>query len=393
VSFLSAPADLASSVSDPIAALIKNPFSTTVPNGGLRPNDFPGGFQISEYVNGVLNPTSVIKWLNNAMPMQPFSWGGEQRLVKEYYPGNPEAAVHVLGPKEGPVIVKGRWKDKRFKDPSYYGVAYQYNLALNAMRKRGNLVKFGMHGVAGDWIRFGFIEKADFKMNKLSWIDYEVEFFVVSETQPKNNYFAAPEKNSPSAVNQNLINAATAFQSTYSTVPKSMPQSLAGAINGLIGDVAKNINLVTNFVGTVISTAQSVEDSANRALGLIKNARANISKFNRQINSLVNGFSTLSSSGSAANKTRDTYTNLSYMTESMAGTHSLSAYLQQMQAQFESLSRNIPKARYKVQVTDTLQNISIKFYGVSDNWVDIYDHNKLQTTQLTPGTILEIPKL
>ena len=394
MSILSTPADAGGQVLDPIAAVIKNPFSTTVNNNGARPNDFPGGFQIIEYVNGAINPATQIRMVGNMMPFQPFEWDGEQRLIKEYYPGNPEAAVQVLGPKEGPLILKGRFKDKRFKDPSYYGVAYQMCLAIDEMRKRGNLLKFGMYGLAGNWFRYGHLERAKFSMKKLCWIDYDIEFFVISEKQPINNYFSAPEKQSPSAVNQNLINSATAFAQNYSSVPKSVPRSIADVMNGLISDVAKDINLVTGFISTVLNTVQSIEASANRALGLIKNARATISKFNRQFDQITHAFSAQGSNKiSAPNLARATYNNVGYTTEAMAGTHQMSAYLTKMQSQFEAIARTIPKARYRVQKGDTLQNISVKFYGKSDNWTDIYDHNLLQTTALNPGKVLEIPKL
>ena len=393
MSILSAPADIGGSALDPIAAAIKNPFNTGVSNGGERPQDFPGGFQIIEYVNGVPNKSTRIDLIGNMMPMQPFPWSGEQRMTKDYYAGNPEPVVQVLGAKEGPLTIKGRFKDKRYRSPSYYGVSYQYSLAINEMRKRGNLIKFGMDGTAGSWWRYGFLERVDFKMNKLSWIDYEIEFFVVSENQPVNNYFAAPEKQSSSAVNQNLIDSAAAFQANYSATPKSMPRSLADIMNGLISDVAKNINLVTNFVATVLNTAQEVENSANRALGLIKNARSSLSKFRRQFDSIVHNFPTLSTATTEANKARDSFKNLGYMSETISGTGTMAAYLVKMQAQFEAIARSVPKARYRVQNGDTLQNISIKFYGISDHWSNIYDHNKLQTTVLAQGTVLEIPNL
>lgn len=381
------------SILDSAIQTIKNPLSSTVNGGGERPQDFPNGFFIREYQNGEqVNETLFL--LGNLMPFQPFEWSGEQRLVKEYYPGNPEASVQVMGAKEGPLPIKGRFKDKKYDAKQIqYGTAYQYNLAINEIRKRGNLIKFGMNGDAGSWVRWGFLERGSFKMNKLSWIDYDIEFFVVSETQPINNYFSADEKQAPSAVNQNMINAASNFQANYSAVPKSMPQSIAGAINNLISAIATPINLVTNFVGTVISTAQSIEDSANRALGLIKNARAQLSVFRRQIDNLTHGFNSLSTQGNPAGQTRDTYSNIQYIVETNAATRQLSLYLAQMQAQFEAISQTIPIARYKVQVGDTLQNISIRFYGISDHWSDIYDHNQLQSTALTPGAILEIPHL
>ena len=313
--------------------------------------------------------------------------------MKEYYPGNPEPAVQILGPKPGPLIIRGRFKDKRYKDPGLYGAAYAYSQLLEQLADRGNLVKFGMHGATGDWFRYGFLERANFKMNKLSWIDYELEFFIVSDKQPVNNYFAADEKQAPASINNNLINQAAAFQSTYSAVPKSMPASIADKLNGLISGVAKNINLVTNFVNTVVSTAESIESSANRALGLIKNARADLSSFSRRIDNITHAFNSLSTQGNPAGQVRDTYTNLAYLYETHTASFALSKYLSQMQVMFEAIAQTLPKARYRVKGGDTLQNISIRFYGVSDNWTKIYDHNKLQTTLLTAGTILEIPNL
>jgi nucleoid-associated protein YgaU len=399
-------ASVGNSTIDPIAALIKSPFTTTVDNFAARPNDFPGGFVITEYIDGVpqngINgaTNTVIRLTGNLMPFQPISWGGEQRLAKEYYPGNNEPSVQVLGAKEDNIVIKGRFKDKRYKDPSYYGISKQFADACDAIRKRGNLLKFGMHGNSGELLRYGWLEKSDFKMKKLSWVDYELTFFVVSDKQPINNYFAAPEKTAPSTTNQQLLNSASLFAQSYSSVPKTMPLSISGAINNLISGIAKNINLVTNFVGAIVSTAQSIEDSANRALGLIKNCRASIHSFQVQIDNISGGhaFNTLSTEGSAPSRVRSTYQNLQYIFETQAATRQIAAYLAQMQAQFQALAQTVPKARYKVISGDTLQNISIKFYGTADNWTDIYDHNQLQSTDLSAGTwtgkpLLEIPNV
>jgi LysM repeat protein len=381
---------------DSISATIANPLTQAVKKPKLRGNDFPHGFQIFEYINGVKQGDTKLVLVGNLMPFQPFEWDGEQRLITNYYAGNPEPVVQVLGPKEGPVTIKGRLKDKRYSltdanGTSYYGVSYQFNLAINEMRKRGNLVKFGMAGPDGAWIRFGFIQKASFKMNKLSWIDYEVTFLVVSETQPINNYFSANEQAAPATVNQNLINAASSFAANYSSVPDTVPQSIAGAINGYISTVATAINTVTGFVGNIVSTAQSIQASANRALGLIKNAQATISTFNRNIDALAHGFNTLSSQGNSAGQVRDTYANISYIAETMKATLQLQLYLAQMQAQWIALSVTVPKARYRVQQNDTLQNISIKFYQTAANASVIAEHNNLTSNTLVAGTILEIP--
>lgn len=382
---------------------IKNPFTTKVGKSGARPKDFPTGFVIIEYINGVSQGNvdgGSIALIGNMMPFQPFEWEVEQRLVTEYYPGNREPAVQVLGPKDGPITIKGRFKDKRLQEnynqQAMYGAAYQYNLALKEMIKRGNLVKFGMHGTAtsGDWIRWGFMQKGSFKMNKLSWIDYEITFLVMGEVMPVNNFFAYGEKQAPSAINFNLINAADEFATNYSTVPTSMPLSLAEGLNKMIGTVASAIANVTGFVSTVISTFQSIEDAANRALGLIKNAQANISIFTRQINNLTHpGFTAFSGQGLASGQVTDTYKNQSYLLEMSLAVHQMDLYLSKMKAQFQALAVSVPKARYRVQTGNTLQNISIKFYGTADYATNIYEHNNLNSTTLTVGSVLEIPKI
>lgn len=377
---------------DPILATIKNPFSTTVPNNGERPDDFPDGFEITEYING--QKSSYLQLNGNMMPMIPFEWDSEQHIAKDYYPGNEEAVAHIMGIRQGDLTIKGRFKDKRYKDQAYYGVSYQMTLALDAMCKRGNLLRFGFEGPGGKFIRWGFLEKPVFKMDKLSWIDYELKFFVVSDTQPTNSFFADPERETPDAINFNLIAAAANFQSTYSSVPTSMPLSIAGKINQLTSGIAKNVNLVTNFVQTIISTGADVAASANRALGLIRNARNTITGFNRQIDGVAHSFANLSQPGATPSQSVvSSYSNMAFIHEATAATLPISQYLQHMQTQFDAIAKTIPIARHRVVKNDSLQTISIKFYGVTDYWTNIYDHNQLQSTLLVEGKVLEIPRI
>lgn len=393
MSILDDSASRGASFLDPIAAKIKNPFNKKVSRQGERPVDFPAGFVIAEYINGVRVYNTEIRLLGNMMPMQPFEWDTESRLVENWYPGNPEPAVHVMGFKRGPVTIKGRFKDKRYKDPDYYGVAYQYARACEEMQKRGNILRFGMHGPAGDWIRYGYIQKSSFKMDMQCRIDYEITLLVISTTMPRNNYFVSRDQTSPDGVNQTLLNSASQFQSTYSAVPATMPQSIGDVLNGITAGVAKNINLVTNFVGTIISTAQDIKASANRAIGLIKNARTQLAIYRRQLGQLTGNFQNLSSQGNNVGKVRDAYKNLAFLSEMRAQMNTISGDLAQLQARFLALSVTVPLARYKVVSGDTLQRIAIRFYQSPDNWKAIYDHNKLQTPTLVGGQVLEIPKL
>lgn len=380
---------------DSVAATIQNPFSVAVKNT-QRQADFPNGFFIREILNGVEDYGNQILLNGNKMPFQPFAWEGEQRLSKNYYPGNPEPVVHIMGPKEGPVTIKGRFKDKKYKDPDLYGVSYQFVLLIDQVRKRGNLVHFGMRGQSGKWVRYGYIENCKWTMDKLSWIDYEVTFFVVGETKPVNNYFSAPTQDNPSAINNQMISAANNLKNSFGGAPTSMPLSISGLLNNITSSLASKLNTLTGFVSLVLNTAQSIEASAIRSLGLIKNLKTTIYGFQQQIGSITHAFSKNTPSGTAAipaSQALSTFLNIAYALELNATINTIQNYLSSMESQFKAISDTIPKARYKVVQGDTLQNISIKYYGVSDDWELIYTHNNLSSTVLVPGTILEIPKL
>jgi nucleoid-associated protein YgaU len=67
--------------------------------------------------------------------------------------------------------------------------------------------------------------------------------------------------------------------------------------------------------------------------------------------------------------------------------------LNAMEEKFKKLALTVPKAKCKVKAGDTLQKLSVSYYGTADNWEKIYTHNKLSSTALVTGAILEIPNL
>lgn len=384
---LGAPAAIGGTILDPIQSFIKNPFNRSTQKPGAP--DFPEGFQVFEYLNGKEpdGNAPAIRLTGNMMPMIPFEYGGEQRITKDYYAGHPEPAVQVLGPKEGPTTIKGKLKDKKFKDPKFKGISKLIADELDNMRIRGNLLRITL----GPWQRYAILEKSTFRLNRLSDIEYELEFFVIGFERPKNGKFAKKSKLSPAATNKELIDAAADWAATARDAEYG--ESLSDVINGAISDVAGAISLVTNFVDTIISEIEAVERSANRAIGVIKNARSNISRFRRRIGSIGMAFSNFSTQARAATKYRDGINAQANINKSLQGLSALSALLARMQLQFSLIAKQIPMARHRVRDGDTLQKIAMKFYKRADDWKKIYDHNKLTTTALTSGAILEIPRL
>ena len=173
-------------IKSPLARFSKEPINVA---GAVSRNDFMSGFEIVEIENGVVKRNERVLLLGDSMPIQPFTYGGSQKIVKDYYPGNTEPTVQVLGPRESDITIKGVLKAKTLATGSsetpLLGNASQINAAkqrgsslteqirqypkemqelIDAMRIRGNLIRFTM----GDIQRFGFIEDTNFNLKTLA---------------------------------------------------------------------------------------------------------------------------------------------------------------------------------------------------------------------------------
>jgi nucleoid-associated protein YgaU len=366
-------------------------------------DDFPDGFVILEYKDGRPQSADQVVLKGQFMPHQPFTFGGEQRLVKEYYPGNSEPTVQVLGPKESDLKIKGGFRIKGLK--RQYGqdsggtsieaaqvreFALQYQELIDAMRLRGNLVKITM----GHWHRWGFIENVSFDMKTKADIAYEISFFIVGFNPPKNSKILTSSDDNLIQPNKDLTNAALAAISKMQQFPTDMPQSIADFLNGEISKVAAAISLATNFVNSIVTSAEQIEASVNRAIGLLKNARSTISSTGRRINAIATDFTSLGASVTNEwQKSIATVKSINHINDMRGNFQTLAASLAALQAKMIALQTTVPAFRHLVRDGDTLQKISTKYYNTPDNWQKIMEHNKLTTTVLTSGTVLEIPKL
>jgi len=375
-----------------------------------------------------------VELTGNQMPFQPVELGGSQKLQQEYYPGNPEPSVQVLGGREKTIPIKGRFKSKKFSNVPPPGVGdlrlvpSAFMDSIERMRRRGNLLKMTL----GEFERYGFIEEATFMVKTLADIDYALSFMVVSLTKPNNCKLTDPQIALPLAENDALIKAAAQLEAVRVAKPVDFPGSLYDSLNDLISGVATAVSAVTKFVDKTISVAEDAQKLVNRALGLIRNARSSISQFKRRIGALdayANSRPGVAALGTwdEAKRTKQakyvtevmqaTSRPAPYLTPAMlaestskvstyaptvkaqtraaATTNSMSMeqILARMEAQFRAISKTVPLVRHKVITGQTLQQISMKYYKTSEHWQLIYKHNKLTSTVLDPRVVLEIPKL
>jgi hypothetical protein len=394
-------------------------------------NDFKAGLIINEFVNGKFDPTRKddITLNGDMMPHVPFTYGGQQKIVRDYYPGNSEPTMQILGPRESDLTIKGRLYAKHIKAPpirtgvnlgglgnlaagaigSIPGVpdispgidqnakknreklrSFPREMAqlMDAMRIRGNLVRLTM----GEYQRFGFIEETIFSMRTIADIDYEIRFSIIGFNPPADCKIIGQAKTVPFDINKDLIAEANKYRRQGNAVPPSMPRSLGDLIRDGINDVAETVNLVTGFVDTVLDQVDDTKSAVSRALGLIKHSRNEVRNFSRRIGG-VSSFAEYDIA--AGGGISSGYANAAYLKSVNTSNFSLTALLASLEEQIANISATEPLGRHRIQEGDTLQKIAMRFYDDAAQWKQIFDHNLLQDTDLSDqlGEILEIPRL
>lgn len=358
-----------------ISSKIKNPFTKKVTNT-IRPDDFIDGFMFEE----LTGPKKKVQLNGNLMPHIPFKFGGEQRIVKEYYAGQTEPSVQVLGPKEKDLPVSGRFYDKKYNDSDLYGVATEIQQLCDSIRIRGNVCRIWM----GEFQRYGILREVDFEIKNIGDIKYNLVFDIIGFNAPINGKFIEKRKEVPFTINNDLISLANDLQN-LENIPISVPQSVADKIADLTNKAASAINLVTDFVDTVISTTNDIQKATQRALGLITHAQNKLREYSDFLGSIDPFDQDQALSGR--------YENASFYTNSFNFSSFLTSFLQKFRGEFTDLIDTLPLGRHLIKDGDSLQKIASKFYEDATEWKVIYDHNKLTTTDLIAGDILEIPRV
>jgi len=359
-----------------------------------RRSDFEEGLRIVEIVNGKERSADQILLVGTLLPKESFAFGGKQRLKKTFYPGSSEPSFQIFGPEEKPVTIRGTIDLKTVGDASLFdgkeSAAVEYQELMDAMRIRGNLVKITL----GEWKRYGFLNETTFTLYSLTKIDYEIQFEIAGFNLPKNYYVLDGTDGDVVAPNKALTNKLIEQLKLNENKPLEMDQTLSGAINDFVSDVAAKVALVTNFVDSIVTDAEKLESSAQRALGLIKNARAFISRTNRAIGRIARNIDSLGKGfPDETSKTLAALKNAEHLNKVQSGNRDLNALLAELKLKFASYISTLPLRRHVVVQGETLQKISMKYYGTADNWKKIMDHNKLTSTDLSAKSIIEIPRI
>lgn len=337
-------------------------------------------------IKELAGPKGLVVLEAQQLPHEKLPFGGTQRLVKDYYPGNSEPVMHVLGSQESDIEITGRFYDKQV---SRAGASINTAKLLDAFRIRGNLLEISW----GEFRRYAVLEETKFDLKTTKDIDYSLKFSILGFNPPRDCPIL--NKNDvPFDINTELVAQVAKFKSLAYEEGIKLDRDLFDDLNDLISDVATAVTAVTNFVSDVIGVAEDAVRTVNRAAGVINHAMANISRFATRVRRLKFASFNSFKIGTQLHirPIADSFRTNIVIRLRVKQAFAMMQLLLRMREQLQQLALKLPIARHLTQGGDTLQSVAFKYYGDSSLWLKIKEHNGLQTTTLAPGMVLEIPK-
>ena len=359
-------------------------------------------FSIEEQIESARNPIKL-RMVGNMLPLIPFEFGGEQKLVEKYYPGNPEPSVQILGSREAPLVIKGRLHDRR-QAAGTTGIAWAVKDVLEDIRRRGNLVRISL----GDsWVRYGYLQLTKFPMRDRNNLEYNLTFFIVSENSPSQNPILTSRKQVPRDISADLKSISQSMSDNLLDYPDGYPTDVFDEINSIVNGVAQKVKTVTSAIDKIISFGEKSSAVLNRTVALLASVRTATFKANQRLGTLVldqkirantikeaisYGGVTQSYSGVKTQNITSGYRSVSSTLQTQRDVSQAQVLLQKLSDDILAYINSISNIRHLVKDGETLQTIAVRYYGSVDSWEKIYTHNKLNSSILVAGTVLEIPK-
>lgn len=378
MALLSGVNDIARSGANAVNDLINPNFNYTPP--------FSYGQQDFEFflIEELEGPRKSVRLRSNQLPKDDLTFGGKQRIVKDYYSGYSEPVMHVLGPQENDTVIRGELKDNKYSFDvvgNSDSVAGEYQKLVDSIRIRGNLCRF----VLGEWERYGFVEECEFKLKRRNKIEYEIKLAISGFNAPKNAKFLEKDRLVPFSINEDLI----AFSENYLenfAYPADVPLGIGLQMALLIGEVANAINSITSFIDGVIGTIEDIRKGVQRAIGLCKYAKNKATEYKNYIANF--DFNSVEGAGVLGK-----YDMAKFSSAQISNMGSLYAILNVLESRVKGLVEDTPRATHIVVTNETLQSIANKYYSDSAQWKRIYDYNNLTSVDIQTGDQLDIPSL
>ena len=363
-------------------------------------------------------PSRTIILQGRSLPYRGTEWGGTMELDVNWFPGNPTASVQVIGPRETPTMITGKWKDIFLFDDQNRGVLANFPAltraaqagaterggdtfksggsvpsqfanrartlrdAFRLLRKGGGLIQVEW----GSLVRFGFISETKFPHDREEDIDYSITFTFMGD-QPSQPKPQRPQVDLLSILKKLLALLDQIINTLLTAVFAA--QQWVTAVNQFITKIG---SFVTELLGAIESLANFAFAPAN-ALG---NIRAQLTGIKLAALDLflaldVTIVPAAIEAALLGNPTKVAVNSL-LQKRVRANVQEIAAEA----ARQENLisEANVPELEgvFVMPSGGTLRDAARRFYSNPDDWRVIADFNGFATSIVPRGTVVRVPK-
>lgn len=228
----------------------------------------------------------VVQLAGWALPKQGVSFGGEQREVTTWYPGNPVGSQQVIGPTEDPTEVEGEWNDIHLGD----GAALALAQLLDTIRVAGASIEVSWGGnVSGDMasptlsgapiVRVGLLKKFIATYDRVQDVRWHATFRWRSRGEAAQPVVAATGVMNPREGFSNVLDDLDLATATWSSVRDAsplkdvgLPQIADDAMNTAFEAVDKATDTISRAAGTITSAVVIPTTAALQLIGACSGA-------------------------------------------------------------------------------------------------------------------------
>ena len=330
---------------------------------------------------------------DRALPYRPIEWPGTQHYRQIWYPGNPVATLQVLGPREGPMELRGTWKDRfiarddagmvvytgfdDLQDAIGTTTAEQLATAFARMRIAGNLLEVRW----GPEVRRGIL--ASFAPNYQRVQDIEWTAMFVWERRGTRDAPRAASNEDPGA---SLLERVNALDDAVAAQPARLNESVAGPIRANAGEARERVFQAIGTIGS-IQSVQTLATSQFQQLStttdqVIESSRAVIQQTQDPLYTELEPLDEVRFVFAAENWRR------------LVGYQAALLMAAMIRARRLVAERVVPGTLgvATVRQNETLRHVALRFYANADDWTVIADANGLVHADVAPGTVVIIPR-
>lgn len=310
------------------------------------------------------------------------SWGGRMRTKSNWYAGNPEATLQVLGPEELPTTIEGWWKDRYLSaDVSVTGfdaptTSEELVAIFDAIRIAGQALRVSW----GPHVREGVLTKFEVKPIRVEDHPWEAEF-----TWYKRDGVNAPRATTDRRPESEVRAQMTAMDDVSVQEPVTVVSSSSASF-------AASLTSIRGACGKAFDAVRTIQGQAALPVNAVQQMTAAASSIRSEVETLLVG---LVDAPYLAHQLQDgvvAVLNVEGWRRSLGlRVHDLRATVQRQAQDFARRYRPPGSVVIVMPAGTTLRKLAARYYGDADLWYRIAEANDITTSTPAPGTRLLIP--